>query len=90
MSDIFVNLDCPLKVIYLRVVSGYQIIGQAFSLTINKTWDFSSSFDSTEGGSTPSSSSYLLDDEFTHFLDWEVTPYKLKSELKHGVSTMTL
>jgi hypothetical protein len=78
MSDIFVNLNCSFKIIYLRGVSGYQIIGQVFSLTINKTWDFSSSFDSTEGGSTPSSSSYLLDDEFTHFLDWENTPLQVE------------
>ena len=90
MSDIFVDLNRSLKIIYLRAMSGYQIIGQVFSLTINKTWDFSSSFDSSEGGPTPSSSSYLLDDEFTLFLDWEIPPYKLKSEPKHGISTMTL
>jgi hypothetical protein len=82
MSDVFVNLKCSLKIIYLRVVSGYQT-RQVFSLTINKTRDFSPSFDSAKGGSTPSSSSYLLDVEFTHiFWTGRWPPYKLKSELK--------
>ena len=66
MSDILVNLKCSLKIIYLRFVSVIRKAGYFQVCTIHKTRNFSSSFDPAKGGSTPSSSSYLLDVKFKY------------------------